>query len=77
MQTIHIYGQKPTQVKTPFTVQDLRSIASFNRIIKNYLKMQRIESQNSQLLPAKEREHAASPTGLSKQLRLISPSEGA
>ncbi len=48
MQTIHIYSQKPTKVKTPFTVQDLRSIASFNRIIKNYLKMQRIESKNNE-----------------------------
>ena len=36
----HIYGQ-PTFVKLPkwTTIQDLRALAHFNRIIKNYVKM--------------------------------------
>lgn len=45
---IHIYGQRPFRTRQKLTVQDLRSIASFNRIIKNYLKMQRIESKNNE-----------------------------
>ena len=43
----HIYGQ-PGLVDLPdsTTVEDLRSLASFNRIIKNYTKMERIENEN-------------------------------
>lgn len=41
----HLYGQK-SSVKLPkgTTTQDLRTLAYFNRIIKNYLKMCRIEN---------------------------------
>lgn len=40
----HIYGQ-PSFVKLPkgATVQDLKSLAYFNKIIKNYIKMMNIE----------------------------------
>lgn len=40
----HIYGQ-PSFVKLPknATVQDLKSLAYFNHIIKNYIKMEKIE----------------------------------
>ena len=43
----HIYGQ-PTFVKLPkgTTVQDLRTLAHFNRIVKNYAKMCEIEKRN-------------------------------
>lgn len=43
----HLYGQ-PDFVDLPegITVEDLRSLASFNRIIKNYIKMKRIENEN-------------------------------
>lgn len=44
---IHIYEQKPFRTRQKLTVQDLRSIAFFNRIIKNYFKMLRIESQTN------------------------------
>lgn len=44
----HLYG-KPTFVELPkgTTVQDLRALAYFNRIIKNYEKMCRIERTHS------------------------------
>jgi len=40
----HIYGQ-PTFVRLPknTSIQDLRSLAYFNKIIKNYSKMLMIE----------------------------------
>ena len=43
----HLYKQ-PTFVKLPkgATVQDLRTLAHFNRIIKNYEKMKRIEQND-------------------------------
>lgn len=43
----HLYGQS-TFVKLPkgTTVQDLRELAHFNRIIKNYAKMCVIEKSN-------------------------------
>ena len=43
----HLYGQ-PTFVELPkgTTVQDLREYAYFNRIMKNYAKMCRIEKLN-------------------------------
>lgn len=45
-QYIHIFGQpKPTKVSHPLTVQDMRSVAFFNRIIKNYLKMNKIQKR--------------------------------
>lgn len=42
----HPYGQ-PYLVELPkdATVQDLKSLAHFNRIIKNYLKMRKIEKK--------------------------------
>ena len=42
----HLYGQ-PTLVDLPkdATVQDLRSLAWFNRIIRNYLKMKKIDAK--------------------------------
>lgn len=42
MQKIHIFGQKPFNVRKPLKVKDLRAIAFFNRVIKNYHKMLRI-----------------------------------
>ena len=40
----HLYGQKGlTELPSGTTVQDLRSLAHFNRVIKNYLKMRKIE----------------------------------
>jgi hypothetical protein len=44
----HIFGQ-PHLVKLPkrTTVQDLKSLAFFNRIIKNYMKMQKIKNQKT------------------------------
>ncbi len=44
----HLYGQ-PTFVELPkrTTAQDLRALAYFNRIIKNYEKMKRIEQSIS------------------------------
>ena len=46
-QYIHIFGQpKPTKVSHPLTVQDMRSIGFFNRIIKNYLKINIIKKRN-------------------------------
>ena len=41
----HLYGQE-SFVKLPkdTTIQDLRTLAYFNRIIKYYLKMCRIEN---------------------------------
>lgn len=43
---IHLYGQKGL-VSRPenSTVKDLRQIARFNRIIKNYLKMKKIQKK--------------------------------
>ena len=40
----HPYGQ-PYLVELPngTTVQDLKTLANFNRIIRNYLKMQKLE----------------------------------
>lgn len=41
---LHLYGQKGlTELPSGTTVQDLRSLAHFNRVIKNYLKMRKIE----------------------------------
>ena len=42
----HLYGQ-PNLVKLPkdATTQDLRSLAWFNRIIRNYIKMKKIEKR--------------------------------
>lgn len=39
----HIYGQ-PSFVRLPksATVRDLRALSHFNRVIRNYLKMDRI-----------------------------------
>lgn len=48
MQKIHIFGQKPFKVRNPLKVKDLRAIAFFNRIIKNYHKMLRIEKANKE-----------------------------
>lgn len=40
----HLYGQKGlTELPSGTTAQDLRSLAHFNRVIKNYLKMRKIE----------------------------------
>lgn len=46
----HLYGQ-PGLVDLPdsTTVEDLRSLASFNRIIKNYLKMKKIEDESKRV----------------------------
>ena len=43
----HIYGQK-TFIDLPLstTVEDLRSLAAFNRIIRNYLMMLKIEEES-------------------------------
>ena len=43
----HIYGQ-PYLINLPkgSTVEDLKSLAYFNRIIKNYLKMLKIEHRD-------------------------------
>lgn len=48
MQKIHIFGQKPFKVRKPLKVEDLRAVAFFNRIIKNYHKMLRIEKANKE-----------------------------
>ena len=39
----HVFGQKGV-IKLPekTNVQDLKTLASFNRIIKNYIKMEKI-----------------------------------
>ena len=43
----HIYSQQGlVDLPDSTTVEDLRSLASFNRIIKNYIKMERIENEN-------------------------------
>jgi len=43
----HIYGQSGlVDLPDSTTAEDLRSLASFNRIIKNYTKMERIENEN-------------------------------
>ena len=44
----HPYGQR-TLVKLPHgtSVQDLRSLSHFNKIIRNYLMMCRIEKNNN------------------------------
>lgn len=43
----HIYGQRGlADLPDSTTIEDLRSLASFNRIIKNYTKMERIENEN-------------------------------
>lgn len=47
MPRIHLYGQKETTADQPLTVRDIRSIAHFNRIIKNYIKMQNITKKNA------------------------------
>ena len=40
----HLYEQKGlTELPSGATVRDLRSLAHFNRVIKNYLKMRKIE----------------------------------
>ena len=46
----HLYGQ-PGLVDLPdsTTVEDIRSLASFNRIIKNYLKMKKIEDESKRV----------------------------
>ena len=44
----HIYGQKGlVDLPENTTVQDLKSLAHFNRIIKNYLKMIKIENRDN------------------------------
>lgn len=43
----HIYGQKPfIDLPPSTTVQDLRSLAAFNRLIRNYLMMLKIEEES-------------------------------
>ena len=41
----HLYGQKGlVELPKDATVQDLKSLAYFNRIIKNYIKMKKINN---------------------------------
>ena len=43
----HIYGQKFfIDLPSSTTVQDLRSLAAFNRLIRNYLMMLKIEEES-------------------------------
>ena len=43
----HIYGQKSfIDLPLSTTVQDLRSLAAFNRLIRNYLMMLKIEEES-------------------------------
>ena len=44
----HLFGQRQ-MVKLPklTTVQDLRTLAQFNRIIRNYLKMEKLLTQKA------------------------------
>lgn len=44
----HIYGQKDfVELPENITIGDLQSLAFFNKIIKNYLKMNKIENDNN------------------------------
>lgn len=46
----HIYGQRGlVDLPDNTTVEDLRYLASFNRIIKNYLKMKKIEDESKRV----------------------------
>jgi len=46
----HIYGQSGlVDLPDSTTVEDIRSLASFNRIIKNYLKMKKIEDESKRV----------------------------
>ena len=43
----HIYGQKSfIDLPSSTTIQDLRSLAAFNRLIRNYLMMLKIEEES-------------------------------
>lgn len=43
----HIYGQKSLiNLPSSATVQDLKSLAAFNRIIRNYLIMTKIKEKS-------------------------------
>ena len=43
----HIYGQKSLiNLPSSTTDQDLRSLAAFNRLIRNYLMMLKIEEES-------------------------------
>lgn len=43
----HIYGQKSfVDLPSSTTVQDLRSLAAFNRLIRNYLMMLKIKEES-------------------------------
>lgn len=54
----HFYGQ-PTFTELPksTTIQDLRELARFNRIIKNYAKMITIEKHLGQLQEPRQSEN--------------------
>lgn len=46
----HFYGQpRFSELPKNTTIEDLRVLAWFNRIIKNYLKMDRIEREHLKL----------------------------
>ena len=46
----HIYGQQGfIDLPDTATIQDLKTLAWFNRFIRNYLKMQIIQSKNHEL----------------------------
>ena len=43
----HVYGQKSfVDLRSSTTIQDLRSLAAFNRLIRNYLMMLKIEEES-------------------------------
>ena len=43
----HIYGQKSfIDLPASTTVEDLKSLAAFNRVIRNYLMMLKIEEES-------------------------------
>lgn len=44
----HFYGQRDfVELSENTTIGDLQSLAFFNRVIKNYLKMDRLENDNN------------------------------
>ena len=47
VQRIHLYGQPAIRVRQTMTVEDMRSIAHFNCIIRNYIKMNKIKNRNN------------------------------
>ena len=44
---IHLYGQPAIRVRQTMTVEDMRAVAHFNYIIRNYIKMNKIKNRNN------------------------------